>query len=460
MTQTLAPAAVPRLPVPSWSVQKTVNAGIRPILAAVAVLQFASLVYHPLAGPLHMAMAALLLLFLPLAAAKARRFSLILFGVIAAIVTVLAVRSGRYDLVFDGLSHVGSFAAFLAALQLLRVAANQSAAVRRVKGRFLRLEPNEVVGGFTVGAAGLGSFLSVGAHAVLAPLVGPDSPMQDRLQAALASIRGISFAAFWSPLFIAIAFVTNRMPDVNVGSIVVIGLAVALVSLTADLLVSGTRPRELRRILHGLQPLLRGGVVLAVALVAVAQFLGVTAMETVVIALPVLCLAFLSLGSRDTRRRALRTSYNNLANVSDEVMLVTAAVVFSTMLAGVPYLTDLVGPWLGGLPAGVVLVVAIVFMLAAGAVGLHPSISAALIISTFANLPDAVSRLALAEAIIIAWALAAVISPVGMTVMVAAQMFRVPYQSLILSRNLVTTLIISVATAIGLTLLDLYLRGL
>lgn len=457
MTQSIAPAAPRGMPAPR-SLPQTINAVLRPLLMAVALLQLASLVHPPAAPVLHALMAALLTVYLPLAMGKARRLSMILFGVIAVLVAVIAIRSGRYDLIIDGLSHVGSFAAFLATLQLLRVAANQSAAVRRVKSRFLRLEPGEVVGGFTLGAFGLGSFLSVGAHAVLAPLAGPDSPMEVRLQAALAAIRGISFAAFWSPLFIAIAFVTNRMPDVDIGWIVGIGLAVALSALAADLAASGASPRQVRRMLHGLRPLLRGAAVLALALVAVAQGLGVTAMDTVVIALPVLCLAFLSLGSRDTRQRALRTAYTNLANVSDEIMLVTAAVVFSTVLGGVPYLAAMVGPWLGGLPAGLVLLTAIVFMLLAGAVGVHPSITAALIIGTFADLPGTVSRLALAEAIIIAWSLTAVISPVGMTVIVAGQMFRVPYRDLILSRNLVGTLVVSVLSAAGLALLDGVLR--
>jgi len=457
MTHTAAATAAPRSTAPKLPLP-TINAGIRPLLTAVAALQFIALVYSPAAPTLRLVMAALLAVFLPLAIAKARRLSVTLFGGIAVVVGVLAVDSGRYDLIVTGLANVGSFAAFLATLQLLRVSASQSAAVRRVKGRFLMLDPKEIVAGFTVGAFGLGSFLSVGAHAVLAPLVGPESSMQDRVRAALASIRGISFAAFWSPLFIAIAFVTNRMPDVDMGWVIGIGLFVALSGLAADLVLSGTRLSALRRVLHGLRPLLRGAVVLAVALVAVAQILGVTAMETVVIALPVLCLAFLSLGSRDTRTRALKTAYTNVANVSDEVMLLTAAVVFSTMLGGVSHLPSLLGPWLTSLPASVILLASIAFMLLSGVVGIHPSISAALIISSFADLPGAVSRLALAEAIIIAWSLTAVISPVGMTVMVAGQMFRVPQRSLILSRNLATTLVISLVSAAGLALLDLALR--
>ena len=177
----------------------------------------------------------LLALFIVPAFLRARPTTRVLFALLAAAVAAVTYAAGNAWPIWQGLHNAMLLGAFLCVLQLLRTIAHAGPAIREVRQRLAPLDPRQVEGGFLVGAFGLGSFLSFGAHAVLAPLLLPEVDERGRREAALASVRGISFAAFWSPFFVGVAYVTLQMQDVPAGTVILLGLAVAVLAVAGDL---------------------------------------------------------------------------------------------------------------------------------------------------------------------------------------------------------------------------------
>jgi hypothetical protein len=452
--QTALPGATHASPL-----QRAIVRPIQALLLGLTALEFTALLVPAWKGPLGDVAAVLLAIFIVPAFLRARRTTRVLFLLLAAAVAAVSVMVGTLWPIWHGLHNAMLLGAFLCVLQLLRTIAHAGPAIREVRSRLAPLDARQVEGGFLMGAFGLGSFLSFGAHAVLAPLLVPDVDERGRREAALAAVRGISFAAFWSPFFVGVAFVTHQMADVPAGAVILLGLACAVLALAGDLAASGTGPRSLARILYGLLPLLPISAVIAAVFIAIVAVTGMSAIGAVVVGVPLLSAVLLFTMGREQTPSILKTSLGGIVYGSDELLLVTTANVFAAVLTGLPGFAPTVAPILAGLPPFPLLLTAIGIMLLAGAVGLHPAISASVLLGVFTNLPDAVDRLALAEALIIGWSLAVTISPVGVTVMVAGQMFRVPYPKLVMSRNLTTALAVGVLSAGGLSLLDLAIRA-
>lgn len=432
---------------------------IQALLLGLTTLELAALLAPAWKQPLSDWAAALLAVFIPPAFIRARPTTKVMFSLLALAVAAAAWRIGDAQPIWDGLRNVVLLGAFLCVLQLLRTVAHAGSAIRDVRTRLSRLDERQAESSFAVGAFGLGSFLSFGAHAVLAPLLRTDADDRQRTSAALASIRGISFAAFWSPLFVGVAFVTHQIADVPALSVILLGLGCGLAALLCDLGVSGMRLSGLARIPYSLAPLLPISLAIAAVFAAIAFATGISAMGAVVAGVPLVAAAMLIKAGRRQAPAILKASLNGIVYGADELLLVAAANVLAAMLTGLPGFLPLVAPILSGLPTFLLLLTAIGLMLLAGAIGLHPAISAAVLLGAFDTIPDAVNRLALAEALIIGWSLAVTISPVGVTVMVAGQMFQVPYARLIVSRNLVSAAVVSVVSAGLLSLLDLLVRA-
>lgn len=432
---------------------------IQALLLALTALQFVALL-SPAQAPLLGDIAAVLVaVFLPPAFLRARTATRVLFGLLAAAVVGATLLTGSLEPVWRGLHNAMLLGAFLSVLQLLRAVAHGGPAILAVRRRLARLRPREVEGGFAVGAFGLGSFLSFGAHAVLAPLLPADAAAADKRAAALASVRGICFTAFWSPFFVGVAYVTHQMHGTDSGMVILTGLVLSLLALGADLALGRTGPVSLGRIIHALLPLAPLGAAIAAVFLGIMALTGMSAMGAVVVGVPFVSAGLLLVNGIRQAPKALKTALTGLVYGSDELLLVAAANVFAAVLTEVPGFAATVAPFLAGLPPLPLLLAVFAIMLAAGACGFHPAISAAVLLGIFAVQPAPVEPLCLAVALVMGWSLAVTVSPVGVTMMVAAQMFAVPFPRLLFSRNLIGTVVVAVAAAVLLAGLNGLLQG-
>jgi len=435
-------------------VRNFVNKSISLMLALLTGVELLSLVSPAALTPGLKTLATVLLVaFVPLAVIKARRISLVLFLLTSALVLSLVWHNGRWELLWSGVSHAVVFGAFLTVLQLLRNLASRSSAIREVKSRFYDLSERQVLGGFAVGSFAVGSFLGTGAHAVLAPLLGPEVTFRNRRTIALTALRSFSFAAFWSPFISPVAFVTQQLPQIG-SAIIIGGLVCGLIGLTIELTLSGIRLSSLGPILRGLRPLVPGAAAVALGLIAVTWWGHLNTIEAVVLVVPLLATGFFLWNGPAQGREILGAAYSGVAYASDELMVLTGATTFAIVMGNMPGVAEFLAPQLADTAPILLMALIAGFMLLTSAVGCHPSIPAALLINLFAALPLSVDRLALALTLVVTWCLAAMVSPVGITVVVAGQMYRIPYLDLILSRNIINVVAASTVTVLLMAGLD------
>lgn len=364
---------------------------------------------------------------------------------------VTAVQQGLLDALM--------FAAYLPVVQLLRIVAGYLPAMAVARGRFAALPPQASAAGFVVGAYGIGTIITTGAHAVLSPLVPGNASLPERRRSALASLRGVSLTAFWSPFAVSVAFGAHNVPDAPLLLLLPLGFLIALLALGIAVAIDGGG-RGLVSALRGLLPILPGTGVAALAVVGVAAATGVSGLDAVILVMPPLSLAALWWQARSRFAAACGEVWRAVGRPSDEALLVPLALILGRLIETEPGLSTLLAPILTGLPVPLLLAAVMLTLIGLGMAGVHPMVTAASLVALFAGMPGALSPLALLQAILVAWGFATMLSPSGVTLIIAALAYRVPYPQLSLSRNLGFALIVTLLTVVILSLLDPIFRTL
>ena len=143
--------------------------------------------------------------------------------------------SGKVDGVLAGLDLAAYFAAFIALLTALKIAAQRSNSVR-VVGKYLIDQP--AARRFVATATGghiLGVFLNFGAVSLMAPLIqsatkhadgSTNTALEQRQISAL--LRGFAWILLWAPTTLSQAVLLTLFTDINMGKLIPIGIGTAL----------------------------------------------------------------------------------------------------------------------------------------------------------------------------------------------------------------------------------------
>lgn len=398
--------------------------------------------------------AAILLLATTLPLVKRRSFAIagMLTLACASLLAMGAPRSG----ISAGLVDALTFAAYLPVLQILRVILGELPAMARAREAFTRLPPQGRDTGALVLSTGLGGILTTGAHALLAPLVPNGAPEEMRRQMALISLRGICFSAFWSPFAVSVAFGTQYLPGgTSVGhTITGLGFAALIFVLAWRLERGGSLLPGVRAVL----PILPHCVIASGATVLLVATTSIGSLDAVVVATLPLALIALFWQAPSATGAVTRTVWQGLARGADEVLLITLALTLGRLIEASPGLIGLIAPLIGDLPVPLLLAAIFTAMIGGGIIGLHPMITAAVLIGVLGQAADALDPLVLMQAIQSAWGFAVLVSPSGITLIVAAMMFAVPQPRLLYSRNILFVGLSSLVLIVGLSLMNIVLR--
>ncbi|MCF2906638.1 hypothetical protein L0666_16715 [Octadecabacter sp. CECT 8868] len=152
------------------------------------------------------------------------------------VLTALLLRTpDDWGVLRESLSLAAFFAAFILLLTALKIAAERSGSVLAV-GRYLIRQPAS--GRFIATASGghiLGVFLNFGAISLMAPLIqsaakrddgSTDLAMERRQLSAL--LRGFAWILLWAPTTLAQAVLLTLFADIDLGKIVVVGIATSI----------------------------------------------------------------------------------------------------------------------------------------------------------------------------------------------------------------------------------------
>lgn len=394
---------------------------------------------------LHAAAAMALGLFVLASLLDARRETLVVVGLILVLTGLMLWGGAAAGEVVRGLDRSLVFAALLPTLAMTRAVARGLAGVRVAQERIAGLPASQAGIGLLFGGHAFGYVLNTGSFALMSAVVPEHTPEPARRAAALATLRGMNTVALYSPFFVGFAVAYTYFPQVPAWQVFTLGGLLAVVALSTGLLLyarplSGT---ALRAGLGCLAPVLppMGGAVLLV--VAAAQVLPVSTLGAVLLVMPVL--AGLHLLARPHRLRpVVEETRRGMAAMGDDLAIVSAAMVLGTLAETAPPIRELVSPWIAAhLPPWAAIGATIGVMVGFAIAGLHPMITGTVMIASVVGSGLPVPDLPLMIAMLFGWGMGAMNSMSSLSVVTAAQMFRVRALRLAFGPNLLYAAVLS-----------------
>lgn len=365
-----------------------------------------------------------------------------------AVLTALVLLAGHGDpqAILHGLSHAVLFAGFLPTLRLLRGTAQQLPVIRLSQRRLAGLPPGSRTSGITLGSHAFGAALNTGSFPIMAAVMKRDADEDERRRFALAALRGMNLAPLWSPFFLAMGLASSYLPSVNLLGYLPIGLSIAGFSLVLSILVFGRspavpplataspRPGWITGLL-ALRPILGPLLILAMLIIALSEITRLGHLETIILAVPPICL--LALWRKPGKfRRTLKDVVDSLGHNLDDMVIVAVALTLVSVVSELDVTTALLRDSIATMPAplGIFSLIAGAFLLSL--IGVHPMIPVALFLGALAGNDPVFNPHVLMGIALSCWTIGTMGSVSSMSLAVCAGLFRVPALRLMLSPNL------------------------
>jgi len=408
------------------------------------------------------ALTTVLILYIGLSLVASRWQTLALCGALLAASLAMCFAYDAWTALWPGFQKSLIFLAFMPTAMLIRSTADQRPETAATRTLFASLPRAGRDGGLLIGCHVIGSVLSVGIFSLLAPIAGPDAVENDRRQLIGVGLRGMCMAALWSPFFVSMALVSEYLPDVELWRIMPAGFALAVAGLLTSYVLfdNAGGAMGLARSVRSLAPVLPNVAVAAIVVAVVSGVSGLSTLQSLAISVPPLCaLALVPLG-RAKALAACRSTYHGLGNVGGEIGILTFSVILGVVFKAALAQSGL-APDLALLTPSAPAVIAVIIagMCVAGFFGIHPIVSATVLLALVANLPHGVADLALMMAILTGWGLAAMISISGISVVLSSVLFQVPPERLILKQNIILVAVFGVIAIMLIILVNSVLSG-
>lgn len=422
-------------------------------LAVIWPLEVLRLVL-PVPDGLTWALGGLFLIYLVLAVATAHVAARLLSFALCAGTIAIAWTDGTWAEAVSGFLGAMVFAAFLPSVFLLRHAFSGDRRLNAYRSEVAGASPERQKGLLMVGAHLLGSTLTVGAFAVLAPLVPQDATPARRNELAQAAIFGVCLSVIWSPAFVAMAVVTDFMPHLPLWQLVGLGMVIGVLGLGLGF-ARVRAPGRMRLALAGVWALrfvLPWVAVSAGAIIVTSSLAGVSTLVAASLVLPPLAAVLLLMQPRGSFAATLHATRANLDRLGPEISIVALAFTLGAVMLASPTVSEVIGGVLGpDLPAPLLVTAIVATMMAVVFLGGHPIVIASILLAVFASVETALEDLTVAVAVLLGWGCSAMIAPAGLIIIVSTGMFGVPRKSVILSRNALQAVALAV---LGIALLS------
>lgn len=362
-----------------------------------------------------------------------------------------------------GLRQASLIAAFLLTLQFMRATVEAHPGLAEMRRRFTALPQRERGGGVLVTTHLLGTVLTIGSLAVIAPLVREAAP-DDRRRIAELGLRGLSMVVTWSPFTVATAIVAAYAPTMPFGWVAAGGIAVVVLSFTASASLGEVRisPATVRNVLAIIGPVF-GPLMLGALLVVLATSVTrLSALQSTVGVMLPFCLAWCLVMPRGTLRRVRIATSRSMTRILDDLTLFTLALVLAAVLTGSPAFGTLVASFIGtGTPSYASFVAGALLTALVPMLGVHMIVPAAIVFAVL--LPglahDPFSQWLLIVLVLIGWTFGSMLSMASLALMTASTLFQLPRAGLMFGRNLLfLSSLLSVCIVIGWALHLLFAR--
>ena len=426
-----------------------------PILFVLWANELIRLVWSP--PILQTAAGWLMIVFVMLSLPRIRRGTVYLCVPLAVLTAGLALNFDQAAGVMRGFQDAAVFMAFFGSIVLLRTLADRRPEISRARDLFTSLRTEQINGAFLVGAHVIGSILVVGVMAILAPILKHDADAVTRRRAAEVSQRGMCLAPLWSPFWIASAFATQQLPGVPAWEIMSLGLAMAAIGMVLAhiMYARDVGLSDLWRALLGFAPIVPTVALCAALITGLSAVAGLSTLKALIATIPFLAVLTLIAASIATLRAVTTETWRGSSRVSDEIVVVTAALVLGRVLQ-VAIGEIGIGETVAALtiPTWGVIASVIFIMTLASLVGIHQLVSMIVVLVIVVPLDTGVNDTILMEAALIGWAFASMIGLTAVSTATASAMFGVPRIQLIFGPNLAFAAVFGALSVLLLSLVN------
>jgi hypothetical protein len=379
--------------------------------------------------PLAWLTAAMLAAYVILIGFGRRRQTRILCAALLGAGFVIAALYDAWGAVITGAEDSTIFVAFFGTAVLLRAVSDGRREIAVARAALLQLPPSSRSGGLVVGAHVMGSILIIGAIAILAAVVSDKASDRERKAAAEASVRGLGLAALWSPFWLAMAVGYQHVPGVPLWQTLLLGLAMAAVGILIAhaMFAWESRLAGLGRAVMSLAPLAPPVAFCAALVVLAATYLPLRSIEALVVVIPAVCCAALLAEGWPRARSAFAATLRGTKDITDEIALLTAALVFGRVveaaLAGGEVSRTLAGL---SMPPIAVLAALVGAVALTSLGGLHQIAAVTVAFVLVTPFRQQFADIVVLEAGLVAWALSTIIGVSAVGVTATAAFHRVP----------------------------------
>lgn len=384
--------------------------------------------------------AAGVLVFLTAAYPVLRRITFAIVTTLLVAAVALAMHYERLDLLWLGLERAVMFAAFLPTLALLRAAVSKDPRLERYRERLERVSPETRPLWIVSGSFVLASVLSVGSSAIFSSTLRDDAPEVERVAQARANVCGASLALIWSPFFVALAVVSDFLPEVSLLSLVGSGMFVSVLGqiLATRIYARSTPIKGNLETIAALSGFAMPVVATTILVVVARATTGLSTIQTMLVILPVLCVAYLAFRGRARTDRARRDVWDAMGRMHDDVAAVSAAMIFGVVLSGTPWMEGLeIVPFLAGFPAAAIVGACILLMALLGFAGVQPLVAGTICLIVLTGGSFGLTDLATGISVLAGWSASSMLSVSSLLVRVTAAQHGVRPEQLVVGRNMV-----------------------
>ncbi|MBZ0331010.1 hypothetical protein KZO25_11855 [Halomonas sp. ANAO-440] len=344
------------------------------------------------------------------------------------------------SLILGGLRSAATFVAFLASLYVLRGIIQTSPALSTVQSGLDGLPHRSQYGtmqllGFTFAVP-----LAVGAVGVIGPLVTRITEEASREISAAWALRGMGLAVFFSPFTVAMGTVMNALGErLALPLLLATGFITASICLTLPFMLGHCHfPTQLSR--HFWQQTLR---VFQPILLLVGAVLGLTyashlsALESIALSVPVLSFIIMAIRGPQAGRKIFETAKNGWQNMSGEVTIFVAAMLFATALSSHPAVTEFFTQVADKVGPGLLITLTVLGVASMAMAGVHMLVTTTIFLTAFEpHMPGSVHLVMLGMAGLIGWGFGSMVAPGSPAFLLATRIFMVRRQRMAFGMNM------------------------
>ena len=348
------------------------------------------------------------------------------------------------------------FSAFLPSLWLLRSTAITMPSVEKTQRLLSNLASSKILSGIQVTSHVLGGVLNIGTFPLLSAVIPQNAKYKMRQISGEAAIRGMNTAVLWSPFFVSFAVGQLYLPSQSAWLGIAFGLVVAFFFnlISIRFLIGRFTLNYLFEAVSCVKPIFPRLLILSISVLAVGQIFNKTALNAIVIVIPILVV--IQMLRRPETTKLIISNLNNLILKSgDEMLLISVSMFLGSILSGSVEIQNFISNNIGNnLPfwAMIILLPFIVWIF--GLIGIHPIITSAPILSLFGPLLSVWEAAFLMQAHLIGWCAGTATSFTSLSVLTTAENFRLSISRLVLGPNLLANGCLTFLGAIILIVLN------